>query len=74
MDLDTQLAHIKAHLLTGAAITPLDAYRLYGSMRLSAQICVLRHRDNMPIKTTRLPSGNGSTYASYTYEPKKDVL
>ena len=40
---------IKAHLLSGKSITPLQALSLYGSLRLGAVIFDLRNEDNMII-------------------------
>lgn len=49
----TQKAQIRAHLLRGESITPMDALRLYGAFRLSAIIFDLR-AENLPIQMERI--------------------
>lgn len=58
----SQLAKVRAHLLKGNSLTPLQAYDLCGTIRLGAIIHTLRHVDNMPIKNLN-PKGK---YAIYT--------
>ena len=58
----TQLEAILYHLLSGNAITQLEALAKYGCLRLSAVIYTLR-KEGYPIKTLRIqPQG----YASYS--------
>lgn len=57
---------IKSHLLSGNAITGLQAMNLYDVYRLSSVINRLRVNDNLPIKTKMLLGKDGkSTYAKY---------
>lgn len=49
----TQKSVIRQHLLDGKSITPLEALRLCGSLRLSAIIYDLRE-EGLQIKTERL--------------------
>lgn len=58
---------ILAHLLAYGTITPADAYRLYGCMRLGARIHDLRKKGIL-IHTWRMPNKRGGTYARYTLE------
>ena len=46
----TQLRAVRAHLLKGLSITPLQAYDLCGTIRLGAIIHTLRHKEGLPIK------------------------
>lgn len=47
--MDTQCGAILAALKSGQAVTPLDALRDFGCLRLAARICDLR-RDGHPIE------------------------
>lgn len=58
----SQLAKVRAHLLAGHSLTPLQAYDLCGTIRLGALIHTLRHAEGMPIKNLN-PKGK---YAIYT--------
>ena len=49
-DITTQAAAIKAALLNGQAITPIDALAICGCFRLSARIYDLRHDEGMNIR------------------------
>ena len=52
-DIQTQAAAIKAALLNGQAISPMDALHLCGCYRLSARIYDLRHDEGMVIQMTQ---------------------
>lgn len=57
---------IRTHLLSGYAITGLQAMNLYDVYRLSSVINRLRVNDKMSIKTSMLLGEDGkSTYAKY---------
>lgn len=62
---DTQLATIRAHMLTGKTITPMEALRLCGCFRLSAIIHTLRHKEGLPIAMDQPEILNGKPYARY---------
>lgn len=72
MDERAQEARIREDLLAGKSITPLEALRDYGSMRLGARIHSLKRKRGMNIKTTMLshvtPNGKKKRYASYSLE------
>lgn len=59
----TQTEAIRAHLLTGAGITPLQALDQYGCFRLAARIDELR-REGMDIETVN-EMRNGKKFARY---------
>jgi len=54
---------IKTWILKGKKITPLEALRKWGCMRLAARIAELR-KEGMDIRTTPI-TRNGKTYAQY---------
>ena len=54
---------IKAWILKGKKITPLEALAKWGCMLLAARIAELR-KDGMDIRTTPV-TRNGKTYAQY---------
>uniref|UniRef100_A0A6M3J0Q0 Putative DNA binding, helix-turn-helix domain containing protein n=1 Tax=viral metagenome TaxID=1070528 RepID=A0A6M3J0Q0_9ZZZZ len=60
---------ILRHLQSGRSITPLEALRLYGSMRLGARIYDLK-RQGYNIQEKDIPD-NGKRYASY-FLPKEE--
>ena len=66
----TQNDAILEHLKSGQSLTPLDALRLVGSMRLSARIKNLRDQ-GFDIQT-KIVAANGRHFASY-YLPKKQT-
>lgn len=61
----TQKELIRRHLESGRSITPLEAIRDYGTIRLGAYIHDLR-KEGMPIRTVMRRSFNGKTYAEYS--------
>lgn len=62
---ETQLSVVRAHLLSGKSITPIDALRMCGCFRLSAIIYILRHEEGLPIITTQPEACYGKPYALY---------
>lgn len=66
----SQREQIRQHLLQYGSITPLDALRLYGCMRLGGRVLELRQR-GMPIETRTPPEGK--RYAIYTYTGSQQV-
>ena len=60
----TQKSIIRQHLLDGKSITPLEALRLCGSLRLSAIIYDLRE-EGLNIKTERLQVSPRKCVARY---------
>ena len=62
-----QTEQILEHMLKGLAITPLEALKFYGSLRLGARIYDLRSR-GIHIKTENTRS-NGKRFARYWMEP-----
>lgn len=64
----TQKAQVRAWLLQGNHLTPLEALRRFGSLRLSAIIFDLRE-DGMPIITEKLQVSPRKRVANY-YLPK----
>lgn len=67
----TQCEKVLRHLRELGTITPMDAIREYGCLRLGARICDLR-RDGYPIKsriiTGRNRFGEVTHYAEYSLE------
>lgn len=61
-----QVDQIRDHLLTGRAITPLQAFDKFGCLRLAARIRDLR-RQGFNIKTIPLTK-NGKRFAAYRLE------
>lgn len=59
----TQAQEILAHMQAGKSITPLEALRLYGCMRLGARVWELK-ADGWKIKTTMVGKGK-KHFASY---------
>lgn len=61
----TQKTKILAHMLLHHAITPLDALKLYGCMRLASRICDLRKEGYIILKKKQ----QKGSYATYYLEP-----
>lgn len=62
----TQKVQILEHMQAGNAITPLDALRLFGCMRLGARIYDLK-QDGHVINTLIVKDGaSGARYARYS--------
>lgn len=51
---DSHLALVRAHLETGAPITPMEALELFGCFRLGARIYELK-KEGLTIETERDP-------------------
>lgn len=66
MEAINQTQAIKAHLESGRSITPIDALRQYGCMRLGARIFDLR-REGMAV-SMRLVKHGKKRYAEYYCE------
>lgn len=64
MDTPTQAQAIKAHLESGRSITPIDALRQYGCLRLGARIFDLR-KEGLPVQMRLIKQGN-KHYAEYS--------
>lgn len=62
----SQSAQIKAALLAGETLTPLDALKRFGCFRLGARIWELRNEQGMNIKTEHHRTGNGKIVAAYS--------
>ena len=61
----TQLELIRAALLAGRALTPLEALREFGCFRLGARIWELRHEEGMEIAQTLVETTEGAHVAQY---------
>jgi hypothetical protein len=68
----TKISKILSHLKTKKSITPVDAYKLYGSMRLSSVIHTLRETYNIVTvdEDTNDRFGEPVRYAKYIYKGK----
>jgi hypothetical protein len=66
MEITTQTAAIKAALLKGEVITPIDALNRFGCMRLGARIWDLRN-EGLPVEMV-LADGK-KKYAKYFISP-----
>ena len=62
----SQTARIKAALLRGEKLTPMDALRRFGCFRLGVRIWELRHKCGMDIKAVRHTTESGKTVAAYS--------
>lgn len=62
---EIQKAQIRQYLLDGNNITPLEALRMFGSLRLAAIIFTLRD-EGMDIVTERIKVGKGKMVAQYS--------
>jgi len=67
---ESQNNQILRHLQAGKSITPMDALRLYGSLRLSARIWQLRQKGN-PISVRIIPTLTGKRVAEYYLKQTK---
>jgi len=61
----SQIDGIRAHLLRGKPITPMQALKLFGCFRLAAVIFNLR-AEGFAIETEMVYSGDKKKWASYT--------
>jgi hypothetical protein len=62
--MESQNLQIRKHLESGKTITPLEALRMYGCLRLGARICDLR-QDGLPVKTEIKRNGK-KRFAEYS--------
>ena len=65
----SQKAMIRAHLLDGKSITPLEALNKFGSLRLSAIIFRLRE-EGLPIVTEKIQVSPKKRVARYFIKPE----
>lgn len=69
--IDTQREQIRARLLNGKSVTPLEALNLFGCFRLAAQICDLKKQEGLPIITEIVhDEATGKRYAKYFIDKK----
>ena len=59
-------ARIKAALLRGETLTPMDALRRFGCFRLGARIWELRNEQGMDIRTEQFRTESGKIVAAYS--------
>ena len=62
----SQTAQIKAALLRGEKLTPMDALRRFGCFRLGARIWDLRNEHGMDIRTEQFRTESGKIVAAYS--------
>ena len=62
----SQSAQIRAALLAGETLTPLDALRRFGCFRLGARIWDLRNGHGMDIRTEQFRTESGKIVAAYS--------
>ena len=62
----SQTARIKAALLRGEKLTPMDALRRFGCFRLGARIWELRNEQGMDIRTGQFRTESGKIVAAYS--------
>ena len=65
---ETQKNMILSYLKEGKTITPLEALRMFGCLRLSAIIFILKHDLGYDISTTRVKTAKGKYVAQYKLE------
>lgn len=65
----TQKANVRAWLLKGRSITPLEALNRFGSLRLSAIVFKLRE-EGLPIEMERLQVSPKKRVAKYYIKPE----
>jgi hypothetical protein len=68
----TQTDAIRAHLLTGAHLTPLEALDRYGCFRLAARIDELR-KEGLDIETVT-ETRNGKKFARYVLKGQVEMF
>lgn len=62
----SQTARIKAALLRGETLTPMDALRRFGCFRLGTRIWDLRNKQGMDIRTEQFRTESGKIVAAYS--------
>jgi hypothetical protein len=60
----TQKEAILEHLLTGSELTPMDALRYFGTMKLASRCSELK-KECFPIQSTWITLENGKKVKSY---------
>ena len=68
----SQASQIADYMMQGNKITPLEALNLFGSLRLSAVIFVLRER-GYKIQVERVKTNTGKWVAQYSINPEDRV-
>ena len=68
----SQASQIASYMMQGNKITPLEALDLFGSLRLSAVIFVLRER-GYKIQVERVKTNTGKWVAQYSINPQDRV-
>lgn len=68
----SQASQIASYMMQGNKITPLEALDLFGSLRLSAVIFVLRER-GYKIQVERVKTNTGKWVAQYSINPEDRV-
>ena len=68
----SQASQIASYMMQGNKITPLEALNLFGSLRLSAVIFVLRER-GYKIQVERVKTNTGKWVAQYSINPEDRV-
>ena len=68
----SQASQIAAYMMQGNKITPLEALDIFGSLRLSAVIFVLRER-GYKIQVERVKTNTGKWVAQYSINPEDRV-
>jgi hypothetical protein len=63
----SQTLELQRHLAKGHKITPLQALRKFGVLRLSARMADLR-RDGWPVKARTVSLGQGKRVAEYSFD------
>jgi len=74
MKISSQKKEIFAHLKSGKTLTPLEALRLFGCLRLGARIFELRDKrycKNYAITTKMVVVCRGKRVAQYSMKAKK---
>jgi hypothetical protein len=65
---ESQNEKVKEHLVSGKSITPLEALRLFGCLRLGARIWDLRRKHGLPVVTEIVKGEQGKHYAKYSLQ------
>lgn len=68
----SQATRIASYMMQGNHITPLEALNLFGSLRLSAIIFVLRER-GYKIQTQKIKTHTGKWVSEYWINPEDRV-
>lgn len=67
---DSQRLSIQRHLAKGRSLTPLEALKRFGCMRLGARMWDLK-REGWPVRKCMVRVGNGKRVASYRFERRR---